>query len=91
MLRSSEGLVHRPLFNSLCGFTLITANTCAMKASSSVTFKILDTMQKLTGEFSENFMAGRTGGESWQERAVEGGGEGGQIKIPCVHVAIFNK
>lgn len=44
--------------------SLITANTCAMKANSPVTFKILDTMRKLTGEFSENFKAGRTGGRS---------------------------
>lgn len=83
----------RPLFNSLRGFTLITGNTCAMKANSPVTLKIHDTMQKLTGEFSENFKAGGTGGKSisgsWQERAVEGGGEGGQIKTPCVHVENF--
>lgn len=50
-------------------------------------------MQKLTGEFSENVKAGRTGGKSisgsWQERAVEGDAEGGQIKIPCVHVENF--
>lgn len=83
----------RPLFNSLRGFALITANTCAMKPNSIVSFKILNTMQKLTGEFSETFKAYRTEGksigESWQERAVEGGGEGGQIKIPCVHVEKF--
>lgn len=64
-----------------------------MKANSPVTFKVLDTMQKLTGEFSENVKAGRTGGKSisrsWQERAVEGDAEGGQIKIPCVHVENF--
>lgn len=52
---------------ALIQFPMLTRShhsTFDMKANFPVTFKILDLIQKLTDEFSENFSADRIGGKS---------------------------